>query len=94
MEMSFIQKSIATYDIPPMSDHHGLNLNITVPQDGGENLPVVVYIHGGGFTFGSSSYSHYDQSKVVELSVIMDQPIVAVNFKYACLTSSMISLSY
>lgn len=81
MEMSFVQEHLPKPDLPPMSDLDGLNLNITVPQDGGNNLPVVVYVHGGGFAFGSSTYPHYDQSKVVELSAIMDQRIVAVNFK-------------
>jgi len=81
MEMGFIQKEISELNVPEMSDVNGLNLNVTVPLEGGENLPVLVYIHGGGFTFGSSSYPHYDQSKVVELSVIMNQPIVAINFK-------------
>lgn len=83
MEMLFIQKSLPAYDVPKMSDRHGLNLNITVPASGGNGLPVVAYIHGGGFSFGSGTYSHYDQSKVVELSVIMGQPIIAVNLKYA-----------
>ncbi|KAF7555501.1 hypothetical protein G7Z17_g2139 [Cylindrodendrum hubeiense] len=82
IEMGFIQKEIAQLNIPEMSDIHGLNLNVTTPTEGGKNLPVIVYIHGGGFTFGSSSYPHYDQSKVIELSAIMDQPLVAINFNY------------
>lgn len=79
--MAFIQEHLPKFDVPPMSDLHGLNLNVTVPQDCGSNLPVVVYIHGGGFNFGSSTNPPYDQSKIVELSAIMDQPIVAVNLK-------------
>jgi carboxylesterase type B len=86
MEMSFIQASLPKTDVPAMSDTEGLNLNITVPNEGGRNLPVLVYIHGGGFTFGSGSYPHYDQSKVVELSVVMGQPIIAVNIKYVKLS--------
>ena len=81
MEMSFIQEHIPKPNLPDMSDLCGLNLNVTVPQDGGLDLPVIVYIHGGGFTFGSSTYPHYDQSKVVELSAIMNERVVAVNFK-------------
>ncbi|VUC36291.1 unnamed protein product [Clonostachys rosea] len=82
MEMGFIQCQLPELDVPGMSDLNGLNLNITVPMEGGSNLPVIVYIHGGGFTFGSSSYPHYDQSKVIELSAIMNQPTIAINFNY------------
>ena len=81
MEMSFIQQHLPKFDTPPMSDLDGLNLNVTVPLSGGSNMPVLIYIHGGGFIFGSNSYPHYDQSKVVELSAMMNQRIVAVNIK-------------
>jgi carboxylesterase type B len=81
MEMSFIQAALPKLDVPTMSDIEGLNLNITVPSEPGRNLPVLVYIHGGGFTFGSNSYPHYDQSKMVELSTVMGQPMIAVNIK-------------
>jgi carboxylesterase type B len=86
MKMSFIQASLSRTDVPEMSDTEGLNLNITVPKEHGENLPMLVYIHGGGFIFGSGSYPHYDQSKLVELSVVMGQPIIAVNIKYVKLS--------
>ncbi|KAK1846294.1 para-nitrobenzyl esterase [Colletotrichum chrysophilum] len=80
---------IPGFEKPPMSDLHGLNLNVTLPVEGGHKLPVVVYVHGGGFVFGSGSYSHYDQSKVVELSSIMNQPIISVNIKYVSERFSM-----
>lgn len=79
--MGFIQQQLPMPDLPPVSDIDGLNLNITVPIEGVSDMPVLVYIHGGGFTFGSSALPHYDQSKVVELSQIMGQPIIAVNIK-------------
>ncbi|RMJ17766.1 hypothetical protein CDV36_002575 [Fusarium kuroshium] len=71
MEMQLIQQSIPKFDVPPMSDLDGLNLNITLPKDCNETsqLPVLVFVHGGSFTFGSSSYPHYDQSRIVKLSV-------------------------
>ncbi|RSL84917.1 hypothetical protein CEP51_003642 [Fusarium floridanum] len=83
MEMQLIQQGILKFDVPPMSDLDGLNLNITLPKDCNEasQLPVLVFVHGGSFTFGSSSYPHYDQSRIVELSIEMGKPIVAVNFK-------------
>lgn len=81
-KMSFIQAKIPAFDLPPVSDTDRLNLNITVPLEGDSSLPVLVYIHGGGYVFGSGTHPHYDQSKVVELSSIMDRPIVAVNLKY------------
>ncbi|RTE70156.1 hypothetical protein BHE90_015446 [Fusarium euwallaceae] len=84
MEMQLIQQGIPKFDVPPMSDLDGLNLNITLPKDCNEasQLPVLVFVHGGSFTFGSSSYPHYDQSRIVELSIEMGKPIIAVNFNY------------
>ncbi|KAH8675161.1 Alpha/Beta hydrolase protein [Ilyonectria robusta] len=82
MEMSFIQQSLPKFDVPPMSDTDGLNLNITVPQHYVDKMPVLVFIHGGGFNFGSSSYPQYDQTRIVQQSIGLRKPIVAVNFNY------------
>ncbi|KAM6529840.1 hypothetical protein FALCPG4_007966 [Fusarium falciforme] len=85
-EMGLIQQAIPQFDVPFMSDLDGLNLNITLPKDCNEGsiprLPVLVFVHGGSFTFGSSSYPHYDQSRIVKLSIEMGKPIIAVNFNY------------
>lgn len=84
-EMQLIQQAVPKFDVPPMSDLDGLNLNITLPRDCNKDpnhrLPVLVFVHGGSFTFGSSSYPHYDQSRLVKLSIEMGKPIIAVNFK-------------
>lgn len=37
-----------------------LFLNVFAPEEGGENLPVIVYIHGGGFTGGCAHEKHFD----------------------------------
>jgi para-nitrobenzyl esterase len=42
-----------------LSWHAGLYLNVWAPADA-SNLPVMVYIHGGGFTYGSPSSPTYD----------------------------------
>lgn len=81
MEAAFIHRALPKDEIPPISDLDGLNLNLTLPAKGGKDLPVVVYIHGGGFAFGSSWYPHYDQSKVISLAEEMNQSIIGVNFK-------------
>jgi carboxylesterase type B len=47
----------------PMSEFECLNLNIYTPPSAGDRatkLPVVVWIHGGGFIFGEGS-SEYGQ---------------------------------
>ena len=37
-----------------------LFLNVFTPEEGGENLPVILYIHGGGFTGGCAHEKHFD----------------------------------
>ena len=37
-----------------------LFLNVFAPENGGEKLPVLVYIHGGGFTGGCGHEKHFD----------------------------------
>ena len=37
-----------------------LFLNVFAPEEGGERLPVIVYIHGGGFTGGCGHEKHFD----------------------------------
>lgn len=81
MEMGLIQQSLPESHTPIVSDVDGLNLNITVPIDGGENLPVLLFIHGGGYAFGSGTYPQYDQARIVGLSKRLDQPIIAITLK-------------
>ena len=37
-----------------------LYLNIFAPECGGKNMPVIIYIHGGGFTGGCAHEKHFD----------------------------------
>jgi carboxylesterase type B len=73
-------------DAVRMSDIDGLNLNICVPanvdaaKDGG--LPVFVFIHGGGFHGGSSSFRSHDLARLVRLSVAKGMPTIAVSLNY------------
>jgi carboxylesterase type B len=70
---------------PPMSGTECLNLNITVPDtvsaEKVSGLPVMVFVHGGGFIMGANYYPQYDAARLVRLSVEVGMPIVAVNIK-------------
>lgn len=45
-------------------------------------LPVAVWIHGGGLTTGGAAYDRYNLSFIVDRSVEMGTPIIAVSFNY------------
>ena len=58
------------YD-PPISEN-GLNLNVYTPaQSTDENLPVLVYIHGGGNNHGHASEMEFNASKLAEKGIVV-----------------------
>jgi para-nitrobenzyl esterase len=52
-----------------------LNLNIFIPKSVPQPLPVVVYIHGGGFNSGYASHPYFDPCK-------LDHQHITVTFNY------------
>ena len=52
------------------SEENGLNLNIWRPSEG-NNLPILVYIHGGSLTTGSASFEDYNGEQIAKHGVIM-----------------------
>ncbi|EWC44411.1 hypothetical protein DRE_01237 [Drechslerella stenobrocha 248] len=83
-EFDLIGQSLPTSDITnAISEVDCLTLNITVPAgDRLENLPVLVWVHGGNLQLGSSSWPQYDLGHVVETSHRLGKPIIGVSVNY------------
>ncbi|ROW15694.1 hypothetical protein VPNG_02190 [Cytospora leucostoma] len=69
------------------SDTECLTLNVTVPsQDvrvkAARPLPVVVFVHGGGFVTGSANWPQWQLTRLVERSVENGSPVIAVGINY------------
>lgn len=58
-----------------------LNLNVWTPVSGGTDMPVIVYIHGGGFTGDGSSIDMYDGESIAENGVVY----VSINYRVGIL---------
>jgi carboxylesterase type B len=87
MEYSFIQHALPKPDFPGTSETLGLNLIITIPESPRQpthrgNLPVLVFLHGGGFAIGSNWWPQYDFSRLVKLASRKGQPVIGVNVNY------------
>ena|SRR6478735_11724933 len=80
-EHTLIQQSLSF--LPrPQSDTECLTLNISVPKSSDRaNLPVLVFVHGGAFATGSSSYPQYDLAQITALSAKIGKPIIAISIK-------------
>ncbi|POS81392.1 carboxylesterase [Diaporthe helianthi] len=64
-----------------------LTLNVSAPSldargTSAHPLPVVVFIHGGGFVTGSANWPQWDLGPLVEQSVKLDSPVIAVGINY------------
>jgi para-nitrobenzyl esterase len=62
---------------PDIPGDECLNLNIWTPELGAAGLPVLVWLHGGGFVTGSSSLSACDGSAFARDGIVC----VAVNYR-------------
>ncbi|KAH7401387.1 Alpha/Beta hydrolase protein [Pyrenochaeta sp. MPI-SDFR-AT-0127] len=68
---------------PIRDDLKCLNLNIVLPPGNhARPLPVLVWIHGGSFLFGSSTVPTYDMVNLVTYSNDIGQPIVGISINY------------
>lgn len=47
-----------------------------------DNLPIFVWIYGGNFVAGSSADPRYNTSYIVNASVVIHKPIIAVSINY------------
>lgn len=59
-----------------------LGINVIRPAITTKSLPVLIYIHGGGFYEGSGSVDAYNLSYIVQESVRMGKPMIGVSFNY------------
>ncbi|KAK5045738.1 hypothetical protein LTR84_008830 [Exophiala bonariae] len=61
-----------------------LTLNISVPTNvpADSGLPVLVFVHGGGFASGSANHPQYNLTRIVEISAKDGIPIIAVGLNY------------
>ncbi|KAK9885222.1 hypothetical protein WA026_010726 [Henosepilachna vigintioctopunctata] len=71
----------ANFDFVPGEGEDCLYLNVYTPEIPTDNknvsLPVMVYIHGGAFVFGSNSMDHYRPYKIMDTGIVM----VAIQYR-------------
>ncbi|KAF9412841.1 hypothetical protein HW555_008745 [Spodoptera exigua] len=70
-----------------IGDENCLFLNVYTPNLDGEFLPVMVFIHGGGFVFGSGNSSLYGGDYLVE------KDVVVVTLNYRCGVLGFLSMN-
>lgn len=80
--MSFIQRNAFRAGNPQEGKEDGLVLNVSSPDlNPSRKLPVMVWIHGGGFVSGSGSRNLYGMNNFMDKDVVM----VSINYRLAVL---------
>jgi carboxylesterase type B len=79
-----ITPDLASHQADVFDEFECLNLNITTPANAhsGSNLPVLLYIHGGGGHSGSNSDWWNIGTSLVKQSIVLRKPVVSVAIKY------------
>ncbi|XP_058457958.1 juvenile hormone esterase-like [Malaya genurostris] len=73
-DKGFIKQSLAIFDWPVIGTEDGLYLNVytpSLPVAGPRKFPVMVYIHGGGFRYGTASAAIYDPKYLIQQDVVV-----------------------
>ncbi|OAX82190.1 hypothetical protein ACJ72_03459 [Emergomyces africanus] len=84
MRRSHLYEGVTESSNTPVSEQECLRLNIYAPAgavSARAMLPVMVWIHGGGFVFGDGN-SEYDGNYLVEESGRLGKPFVFVTLNY------------
>ncbi|KAJ4250196.1 hypothetical protein NW762_012011 [Fusarium torreyae] len=83
-ELTAIQKHLPKPEFPGISGTECLNLNIVAPASSKASnaLPVLVYIHGGGFSVGANWWPQFDMKRIVQVSIDIGKPIIGINVNY------------
>src|SRR6202140_4332230 len=71
-------QALAAMKIEQAHSEDCLNLNLWTPGLDGERRPVMVWIHGGGFTIGAGSQEIYDGSVLARRG---DVVVVTINYR-------------
>ncbi|KAG4443117.1 hypothetical protein IFR05_001443 [Cadophora sp. M221] len=81
-EFSFIQHKLPREQFV-FSLTECLNLNIVAPKEKQQLLPVFVFIYGGSFSLGGNSWPQYDPTRLVELSIEEESPIIGISINFS-----------
>lgn len=66
----------------PEQSEDCLNLNVWTPSEQGPPRPVLVFLHGGGFSSGSGGLDWYDGARLAERG---DLVVVTINYRLGAL---------
>ncbi|KAF7535351.1 hypothetical protein G7054_g5466 [Neopestalotiopsis clavispora] len=81
-EQALIQRELPSTPVG-QSGLDCLTLNITVPPwKKSDDLPVLLFVHGGGFKTGSGAHPQYDMASITQLSISRQQPMISVSINY------------
>lgn len=83
MEYNLLQHDLPETERLVESDVECLNLNVAVPEGvaQGNDLPVLVFFHGGGLNLGSANWPQNNLVNFVKYSSSIDMPLIVVGVK-------------